>query len=108
MAERYVVTGAVAVLPTEGGSERYLYRGAHLGEGYTDEGITHALSLGLIQKVKAPAKTAAEKAAEEKAAAEKAAADKAAADKASAEKAATDEAAAKKAAADEAAAKQQK
>jgi len=93
MAERYVVVGAVAVLPTEGGSERYLYRGAHIGEGYTDEGIKHALGLGLIQKAKAPAKPAAEKTAEEKAAAEKGAADKVAAEKAAADKVAADAAA---------------
>jgi hypothetical protein len=88
MAERYVVTGAVAVLPTESGSERYLYRGTQVGEGYTDAGIKHALGLGLIQKVKAPAKSAAEKTAEEKAAVEKAVADKVAADKDAAEAAA--------------------
>lgn len=48
----YVVTGAAVVLPTEGGSERYLYRGAPVGEGYTKDGIKHAVSLGLIAKAK--------------------------------------------------------
>lgn len=83
MAERYVVTGAAVVLPLNGGSERYLYRGAPVGEGFTPEGVKHALSLGLIAKVKAPA--AAEKSAAEKAAADQAAAETAAADKAAGE-----------------------
>lgn len=51
MAE-YLVTGAAVVLPTEGGSERYLYKGARIGDGYTAEGIKHAVSVGLIEKVK--------------------------------------------------------
>ncbi|TDW31018.1 hypothetical protein [Cryobacterium psychrophilum] len=78
----YVVTGAAVVLPTEGGSERYLYRGAPVGDGFTAEGIKHAVSVGLIEKVKAPAvKSAAEKSADAKAEADaKAAAEKAAAD----------------------------
>ena len=48
----YVVTGAAVVLPIEGGSERYLYRGALIGTGYTEDGIKHALSVGLIEKQK--------------------------------------------------------
>ena len=82
MAERYVVKGAAVVLPIEGGTERYLYRGAQVGDGFTVKGIKHALLLGLIEKVKAPTesdKTAAELAAADQAAAEKVAADKAAA-----------------------------
>lgn len=47
--ERYIVTGAAVVLPTSGGSERYLYRGAVIADGYTESGIAHALSLGLIE-----------------------------------------------------------
>lgn len=50
--KRYVVTGAAVVLPLEGGSEQYLYRGAPVGEGFTAEGIKHALALGLIALVK--------------------------------------------------------
>lgn len=68
MAEKqHVVTGAAVVLPVEGGSERYLYRGASVGSGFTEDGIKHALALKLIAVVKAP--TAAEKAAAEKTAA---------------------------------------
>ena len=83
MADRYVVKGAAVVLPVEGGSERYLYRGAHVGDGFTAPGIKHALALGLIEKVKAP--TAADKAAAEQAEIDKAEIDKAAADKVAAE-----------------------
>jgi hypothetical protein len=79
----HIVTGAAVVLPTSGGSERYLYRGALVGDGFTTEGIKHALAVGLIEKIKAP--TAAEKSAAEKAAADQAAAEKAAAEKAAAE-----------------------
>lgn len=75
----HIVTGAAVVLPTVDGSERYLYRGAPVGDGYTVDGIKHAVALGLIEKVKAP--TAAEKKAAEDTAAEQAAAEKAAADK---------------------------
>lgn len=49
---QYVVTGAAVVLPIEGGSERYLYRGALISTGYTEAGIKHALSVGLIEKQK--------------------------------------------------------
>ena len=86
MAERYVVKGSAVVLPIEGGTERYLYRGAPVGEGFTAAGIKHALKLGLIAVVKAP--SAAEKSAVEKAAADQAATEKAEADKAEAEAAA--------------------
>lgn len=79
----HIVTAAAVVLPTEGGSERYLYRGALIGDGFTDEGLKHAVAVGLIAKVKAP--TAAEKSAAEKAAADQAAAEKAATEKAAAE-----------------------
>ena len=74
----HIVTGAAVVLPTVDKSERYLYRGALVGEGFTAEGIKHALAVGLIEKVKAP--TAAEKATADQAAADKAAADKLAAE----------------------------
>jgi len=105
MAEKqYTVTGAAVVLPIEGGSERYLYRGAPIGSGYTADGIKHALALGLIAVVKAP--SSAEKAAAEKAAADQAVADQAAAEKAAADQAVADQAAAEKAAADQAVADQ--
>lgn len=81
--KQYVVKGAVVVLPIDGGSERYLYRGAPIGSGYTADGIKHALALGLIAIVKTPAVT--EKSPTEKAAADQAAAEKVAADKAAAE-----------------------
>lgn len=52
VAPLYVVTGAAVVLPLESGSERYLYRGNPIGAGYTKAGIDHALSIGLIERVK--------------------------------------------------------
>lgn len=52
MADKYIVSGPAVVLPTEGGSERYLYKGALVGEGFTEAGIKHALGLKLIEKVK--------------------------------------------------------
>jgi hypothetical protein len=59
---RHVVTGAAVVLATEDGSERYLYRGAPVGDGFTKDSIKLAKSLGLIESVKdapelEPAKT---------------------------------------------------
>ncbi len=50
----YIVKGPAVVLPLKGGSERYLYKGAPVGAGFTEEGIQHALSLGLIVKVETP------------------------------------------------------
>lgn len=47
----YIVSGPVAVIPTKDGSERYMYRGAPIGDGFTAEGIKHALSVGLIAPV---------------------------------------------------------
>jgi hypothetical protein len=55
----HIVTGPVAVLPTDDGSERYLYRGALVGEGFTDAGIKHATELGLIKAVVVEKKAAA-------------------------------------------------
>ena len=50
--KQYVVTGAVAVIPTKDGSERYMYRGAPVSEeAFTAEGIKHVLSVGLISEV---------------------------------------------------------
>jgi hypothetical protein len=84
---KHIVTAAAVVLPLEGGSERYLYRGAPVGEGFTEAGIQHALDVGLIavDKVAVATDKAAAEAAK-KAAAEKAKADKAAADKAEADR----------------------
>lgn len=52
MADKFIVVGPAVVLPTDSGSERYLYKGAVVGEGFTDAGIKHALGLKLIEKVK--------------------------------------------------------
>lgn len=61
MAGRYKVTAAAVVLPTKDGSERYLYRGAPiLGEAFTEDGIKHAVSVGLITEVEEPAEKAPE------------------------------------------------
>ncbi|MBF4625543.1 hypothetical protein [Clavibacter sp. VKM Ac-2872] len=77
----HIVTAACVVLPLEGGGERYLYRGAPVGEGFTEAGIQHALDVGLIAVDTAREEAEAALAAEEKkAAAAKAAADKKAAD----------------------------
>lgn len=56
MAGGFRVKAAAVVLPTEDGSERYLYRsGAILPtRGYTVEGLKHAASLGLIEKAELP------------------------------------------------------
>lgn len=51
MGARYEVTGAAVVLPTTDGSERYLYRGGIVGDGYTEEGLKHALDNGLITEI---------------------------------------------------------
>ena len=56
MAGGFKVKAAAVVLPTEDGSERYLYRsGAILPtRGFTVEGLKHAASLGLIEKAELP------------------------------------------------------
>ncbi|MFE9232048.1 hypothetical protein [Cellulosimicrobium funkei] len=47
------VTGAAVVLRTADKAERYLYRGAIVPDGaFTEDSIKHALSVGLIEKVK--------------------------------------------------------
>ena len=51
MATKHIVTGAAVVIPTDDGSERYLYKGAIVGGGYTKAGIKHAVDLGLIEEV---------------------------------------------------------
>jgi hypothetical protein len=49
-AKSYIVSGALVVLPTSGGSERYVYRGAIISaDGFTEEGLAHALEVGLIE-----------------------------------------------------------
>ncbi len=46
------VTGAAAVLRTQSGTERYLYRGAPVSEGeFTDESVKNAIAAGLVSKV---------------------------------------------------------
>lgn len=56
MAGGFRVKAAAVVLPTEDGSERYLYRsGAILpAKGFKVEGLKHAASLGLIEKAELP------------------------------------------------------
>jgi len=46
----YQVTGAAVVLRTEDGSERYLYQGALVRDGFKAESIEHALSVGLLSE----------------------------------------------------------
>ena len=49
-ADALQVIGPVAVLPLKSGGERYVYRGAPVGDEFTDEGIAHAQSIGLVGK----------------------------------------------------------
>ena len=42
------VIGPVAVLPLKAGGERYVYRGTPVGEAFTEEGVAHAISVGLV------------------------------------------------------------
>ena len=49
-AEALQVIGPVAVLPLKSGGERYVYRGAPVGDEFTDEGIAHAQAIGLVGK----------------------------------------------------------
>lgn len=52
----YRVIGGAVVLPTKDGSERYLYTGAPVDEdAFTEAGIQHAVSVGLIAETDAPA-----------------------------------------------------
>lgn len=46
------VIGPVAVLPLKSGGERYVYRGTAISDEFTDEGIKHAKSVGLVGKPK--------------------------------------------------------
>lgn len=46
------VIGPVAVLPLKSGGERYVYRGTVISDEFTDEGIKHAKSVGLVGKPK--------------------------------------------------------
>ena len=94
----FKVTGAAVALPTVGGGIRYLYRSAAVlpRGGFTEAGIKHATSSGLIELVEVadPVDEEAKKAAADKAAADTAAAE--AEKKAADEKAAADKAAAAK------------
>ena len=49
-AQALYVIGPVAVLPLKSGGERYVYRGTPIGEEFTDEGVKHAESVGLVGK----------------------------------------------------------
>lgn len=52
-SKRYAVTGAVAVIRTPDGSERYLYRGAQVdASAFDKDSIKHLTGLGLISEVK--------------------------------------------------------
>jgi hypothetical protein len=48
---QHIVTGAAVVLATDDGSERYLYRGAYVTDGFTPAAIAHAVGLGLLTEV---------------------------------------------------------
>lgn len=49
---RFVVAGAVAVIRTSDGSERYLYRGAPVDpDAFDAESIKHVTAVGLIAEV---------------------------------------------------------
>lgn len=47
-ASQVQVLGPVAVLALKSGGERYVYRGAPVGDEFTDEAIAHAKSIGLV------------------------------------------------------------
>ncbi|WP_394254712.1 hypothetical protein [Pseudoclavibacter helvolus] len=47
-AEQLQVIGPVAVLPLAAGGERYVYRGSPVGAEFTEAGIAHAKSVGLV------------------------------------------------------------
>ncbi len=46
------VLGPLAVLPLKSGGERYVYRGTPVGDEFTEEGVEHAQSVGLVGKPK--------------------------------------------------------
>lgn len=51
--KRYAVSGAVAVIRTTDGSERYLYRNAPVDlDAFDKESIKHLVSIGLVSEVK--------------------------------------------------------
>lgn len=54
---RYTVTGALAVIRTKDGSERYLYRGAPFdADAFDADSIKHLVDIGLVTDSKAKAK----------------------------------------------------
>ena len=96
----FKVVGAAVALPTVGGGIQYLYRTHAVlpREGFTEAGLEHAKSVGLVELVEVadPVDEEAEKAAADKAAAKAAEAERVAAEKKAAdEKAAADKAAKK-------------
>jgi hypothetical protein len=46
-----VVTGPAVVLGLEAGGERYLYRDALIGDGFTEESVKRAIANGLVSEV---------------------------------------------------------
>lgn len=87
------VKGPAVVLQLKGGGERYLYRGAIVGDAYLASSVQHAVTLGLVSEVEVPdaaevAQAEAERVAAEQAEAERVAAEKAEAERIVAEKAA--------------------
>lgn len=54
MATAHRVVGSLAILRTKAGPDRYLYQGATLGDGFTDESIQHAISVGLVEEIEVP------------------------------------------------------
>lgn len=51
MATVRKVVGSLAILRTEAGPDRYLYQGAVIGDGFTEESVEHAISVGLVAEV---------------------------------------------------------
>ncbi|HEY9354603.1 MAG TPA: hypothetical protein VIP28_15180 [Nocardioides sp.] len=58
----YVVSGALATVKDAAGALHYRYQGAPLPEGIDEEQLERLVSLGLIEKVKAPKAAPAPKA----------------------------------------------
>ena len=48
------VVGSLAILRTVAGPDRYLYQGAIIGEGFTEESVEHAIGVGLVAEVEVP------------------------------------------------------
>lgn len=59
------VVGSLAILRTEAGPDRYLYQGAVIGDGFTEDSVEHAISVGLVAEVEVSDPEEAEAAAAE-------------------------------------------